>query len=164
MSRMLLIGLPGAGKSTLAARLGGPLVALDDIRREVSDGTPAGDYLARSMFLRACQAQESAVFEFNGAGSHRHAVRQALSMLKAPLRTVYLRVPVDIALARVAARVTRVPIPDYGVDPAVAFPEMRDVLEKDLAAGYWSSRPGSSAMVLDATQPIEAWLAALEGA
>ena len=163
MSRTLLIGLPGAGKSALAARLGGPFIALDDIRRERSDGTPAGDYLARSLFLRACQEQETAVFEFNAAGSHRHAVRRALSLLAAPLRTVLVRVPVDVALARVAARGTHVPIPDYGVDPAVAFPEMHHVLEKDLAEGYWSRLPGWSTLALDGTQPIDASLAALEG-
>jgi shikimate kinase len=161
MSRTLIVGLPGAGKSTLAARLGLPVVALDEVRREVSDGTPAGDYLARSHFLRACQEREEAVFEFNGAGAHRHAARLALSMREAPLRTVYLRVPIDVALARVAARGTRVPCPDYGVDPAAAFPAMRDVLEEDFAAGYWSSRPGWSALVLDGTLSLDASIAAL---
>ncbi|MGK4008504.1 AAA family ATPase [Sorangium sp. So ce1036] len=161
MSRVLLIGLPGAGKSTLAARLRLPIFALDEIRREVSDGTPAGDYLARSHFLRACQERDEAVFEFNGAGTHRHAVRLALSMLPMPLRTVYLRVPADVALARAAARGARVPRPDYGVDPFAAFQAMHDVLEEDLAAGYWSGRPGWSALALDGAQPLEALIAVL---
>lgn len=155
MSRTLIIGLPGAGKSTLAARLPGTLVSLDEIRQATSDGTPAGDYQARAIFLRACQDVPDGVFEFNGAGSHRHAVRLALSLLPAPLRTLYLRVPVAVARARVARRATVVPCPDYGVDPSLAFPRMVDILEADWRGGYWCDRPTSSAFVLDGDRPPE---------
>jgi hypothetical protein len=164
MSRILLIGIPGAGKSTLAARLNRPVIALDNIRVGVSDGTPAGDYLARSHFLRACQEQSNAVFEFNGAGSHRHPVRLALLLLNEPLLTVYVRVSVSVSIARTTLRGTTVPFPTYGVDPAQALPEMIEVLESDFANGFWSSKPGWTAVALDGTRPTDELLAAVEGA
>ena len=155
MSRTLLVGLPGAGKSTLAARLVGPVVALDDIRRATSDATPAGDYHARSLFFRECQERQQAVFEFNGAGSHRHAARLALSMVAVPLRIVYLRVPVDMARRRVAERGTHVPHPNYGVDAVTAFGQMAETLERDFAEGYWSARADWVAIALDGTLSID---------
>ncbi len=138
-------------------------MSLDELRHEASDGTPAGDYLARSRFLRECQTRADAVFDFNGGGGHRHSVRLALAMLAVPLRIVYLRVPIRVALARFVARGTSVPFPDYGVDLPSGFTSMAEVLEDDLAKGFWTRHEGWTAIALDGMRAPEDILAELKG-
>jgi hypothetical protein len=62
----------GAGKTTvakaLAAQRNWPYLAIDDCRRRVSDGTPAGEVAAWATFLRELMTSGPAVVEFSGSG------------------------------------------------------------------------------------------------
>ena len=157
--RILLVGLPGAGKTTvgavLAERLGLRVYRLDDLRRALADGTVAGDYLARSAFLRACGLSDAAVYEFSAAGYHRVAVRQAFREAGDALLTAWVDTPSAVRSARLAQRETSVPLPDWGIAPGAFDDAMTAKLRTDFERGWWQDGPGWQAMRLDGTDRPE---------
>lgn len=155
--RILLVGLPGAGKSTvgeeLSARLRIGVHRLDDYRRAIGDRTVAGDYLARAGFLRACTRPEPAVYEFSASGYHRVAVRQAFRELGAPLLTAWIDVPTETRRERLAQRGTSVPLPDWGIAPGAFDEQMEAKLRADFETGWWKEGPGWRSVRLDGRRP-----------
>ncbi|MDI7267219.1 MAG: hypothetical protein QME96_04430 [Myxococcota bacterium] len=165
--RVLLIGLPGGGKSTvaaaLAARHGLAHHSIDDFRRRYSDGTVAGDCLARSHLFRAFRAEARAVFEFSAAGKYRHDAASALRERPAPLLTAWLDTPRPIRERRLAARGGRVPCPvhAHGLSDAEIDEAGERVLREDFAQGFWSRDPGWEARRIDTSGSLDAALAEL---
>jgi adenylate kinase len=129
--RLVLLGAPGAGKGTqaarLAERLGVPHVASGELlRRAVEDGTPLGttasSYMDRGELVpddlvlhvvldRLGQADAERGFILDGFPRTR---AQAVSLDaelgaagRALERVVELRVPTDLLLARIATRASR---------------------------------------------------------
>ncbi|MES2644741.1 MAG: AAA family ATPase [Myxococcota bacterium] len=166
--KLLLVGLPGAGKTTvgdaLVARLGVPVHRLDTFRNALADGTVAGDYLARSAFLRACHAPNAAIYEFSAAGYHRVAVRQALREAGDTLLTVWIDTPGGVRAERLARRTSTVPLPDWGIAPGAFDDRMEAKLRADFDAGFWEIQPGWRGLRLDGTLPVETLVDTLVGA
>ena len=79
---ILCIGNLAAGKTEISSRLGSVLrqrlVAIDECRRELGDGTAAGEARAWSSFLSQIQMGEPMVAECSGGGPFTHLVRHAL--------------------------------------------------------------------------------------
>lgn len=158
-TRILLIGLAGAGKTTLGTvlseRLGLQVHGLDDLRRSLSDGTVAGEALARSAFVRSCGLPGPAVYEFSAAGSHRATVRQALGEAGCPLVTAWIDTPSAVRRARLAARPDTVPLPNWGDRQAGVEETMEATLRSDFEIGWWAELPGWRALRLDGTRPSQ---------
>jgi shikimate kinase len=130
---VVLVGLPGAGKSTVgplaAARLGRPFVDLDaelERRAGVSvaeqfarDGEPAfrAAEAALSAELAAAAPAAPAVLAPGGGWAANAPARAALAGAG---RTVYLRVPPAVAAARVAGERDRRPLLAGAADPLAA--------------------------------------------
>jgi predicted kinase len=169
--KILLIGLAGAGKSRLAAHLGARLGlavhALDEHRRALSDGSVAGDYLARAAFLRACAGRASALLEFGGCGAHRHAVHLALEESGARVHTIWIDTPDPVRAQHLARRTGGPPLPRWALPLGAADADLRTVLQRDAEAGLWLNLPGWTFQVLagdvDVEVQVEAVLAALGG-
>lgn len=165
--RILLIGLPGAGKSTLAEaltrRYALPRFEIDEFRRQYADGTVAGDYLARTHFLRACGKEPRAIFEFSAVGVYRFDTATALREYPAPLLTLWVDAPKDLREERLAQRGGRLPWPRHNPEATPEEIEARGhaVLRQDLAAGFWTKGPGWRAHRLDAGGPLAAATQAL---
>lgn len=158
--RVLLIGLPGVGKSTLAEALKDrfvlPHFAIDAYRVEYADGTVAGDYFARAHFLRACGTQSRGVFEFSAVGAHRFATANAFREQPGALLTVWVDAPHGLREERLAKRGGRVPWPRYRVDETREAMEEKayEVLRMDLASGFWAQEPGWQAHRLDTDRSL----------
>lgn len=161
LPRILLIGLSGTGKSTLAqrARLHSelPHFNIDAFRRQHGDGTVAGDYFARAHFLRACSTEPHGIFEFSGSGPHRFATRQAFRERPAPLLTVWLDVPHERRRERLATPREGVPWPDWKRVPSadVIDEEGRKTLEQDFLHHFWEGPANWRAERLAADGSIE---------
>lgn len=159
VTRILLVGLAGAGKTTvgalLAERLGLRVHRLDDLRRSIADGTIAGEYQARSAFLRTCGLPSPAIYEFSAAGYHRVAVRQAFRETQDALLTVWIDTPSSVRHERLARRGTSVPLPDWGIAPGAFDDAMTEKLRADFEGGWWEDGPGWRAMRLDGTSHPE---------
>lgn len=159
--RILLIGLPGAGKTTLAAflyqRFGLPLFAMDGFRRAHGDGTVAGDCQARAHFLRACGTEARAVFEFSAVGIYRFETATALSEHPAPLLTIWVDAADGAREERLTARGGRIPWPRDRADATREELEAkgREVLRRDFERGFWKREPRWHAHRLDTTRSLE---------
>lgn len=159
VTRVLLIGLAGAGKTTvgelLAAKLGLAIHRLDDFRRTFADGSVAGDYLARSAFLRACGEDTPSIYEFSAAGYHRVAVRQAFMETGDSLLTVWIDTPTRVRRERLSQRRSSVPLPDWGIQAGAFDEAMEAKLQGDFDSGWWLKGPGWRAIRLAGTRPAE---------
>ncbi len=153
--RVLLIGLPGAGKSTLShtlqKRFGLPHFEIDEFRRQHADGTIAGDCFARAYFLRACGTQPRGIFEFSAVGVYRYDTANALREYPAPLLTIWVDAPYALREERLARRGGRLPWPRYRLDVTQEEIEAKGhaVLQKDQECGFWTKGPGWQAHRLD---------------
>lgn len=104
--RVLVIGNMGSGKSTVATlvskRLGLRFFALDEFRTEHSDGSLAGEFLAKAEWFRQIQNHEECVLEFTGLGAGALLLKELL--IASGVLIVKLSCPVEECLRRVQAR------------------------------------------------------------
>lgn len=159
--RILLIGLPGAGKTTLAAflnqRFGLPLFAMDGFRCTYGDGTVAGDCQARAHFLRACGTETRAVFEFSAVGVYRFETATALAESPAPLLTIWVDAADAVREERLTKRGGRIPWPRYRTEATREELEAkgREVLRRDFERGFWKREPNWHAHRLDTARSLD---------
>lgn len=149
---ILCIGNLAAGKTEISSRLGSVLrqrlVAIDECRRELGDGTAAGEARAWSSFLSQIQMGEPMVAECSGGGPFTHLVRHALGAM--PYTVVFVRTPRDVCLDRIRVRGLNVPYPDFGV----AIEKVVDAVERDLDKQVVTTWNGPRIDV-DGTGPVE---------
>jgi hypothetical protein len=145
VTRVLLVGLPGAGKTTLsrrlAERLGLPVLRVDDHRRLIGDGTVASEYRARGGFLEACATTTDAIIETAGLGAHRVALRHALESVLGPVCIATVWCDEASRVERLLARRVGVPQPDWGLPPTWEADKQAARLRDDFASGFWCVRP-----------------------
>ncbi len=137
--KVLIIGNIGSGKSTimevLQEMLGFKTVQIDKLRIEYSDGSFAGEYLAWSKFLEACENSLDMVLEFSGAGVHRHAVKQALS--KSAFKVIFVSTSVNTCLKRVNAVQPLTPYPwKSNINETIIW--LDDELRKLINSNFWN--------------------------
>jgi hypothetical protein len=142
--RILLVGLPGAGKTTLsrrlAERLGLPVLRVDDHRRLVGDGMIGSEYRARAGFLDACATTPRAIIETAGLGTHRVGLRLALASLPTPVCVATVWCDEALRVERLLARRTGVPQPDWGLPPTWEADKQAARLREDHSTGFWRVR------------------------
>jgi hypothetical protein len=117
--KLLVLGNLASGKSGLARALGRetgwPVAGIDDARRGVGDGTPAGEARAWARFLAEAEEPRPAVLECTGGGPFVHLLRLALRRCTLPWGVVLVRTPAAECLHRARLRGLDVPYPDFGV-------------------------------------------------
>ena len=118
-AKLLVLGNIASGKSELARALGRetgwPVAGIDDARRRVGDGTPAGEARAWSDFLEVAEAPAPAVLECTGGGPFVHLLRLAFQCSTLPWGVVLVRTSAEECLRRARLRGFDVPYPDFGV-------------------------------------------------
>ncbi len=138
-----LLGLPGAGKSTVAAALGMDVVSRDAVRVELGAGVAEkerlfGEVLARVADLLAAGRDVAVDLPFS-AEAQRRALRDRAAEHGAGSLLVLLDVPADVARRRV------------GGAPHVA--EDRSPALVDAVAARFAPA-GPDVLRLDATRPV----------
>jgi adenylate kinase family enzyme len=152
---ILVIGNVGSGKSTiragLAKALGWKRAGIDDARRAHSDGTPAGEAAAWTVFLRSLQSGEPLVAEFSGSGHLASLV--SLAVKPRPFRVLFLNASNACCRARIAGRTDRPPYPDFGVSLESLVTELGERIVRELQEErYWRR---SETVLVDANAPQE---------
>ncbi len=147
------MGLPGAGKSTVAAALGMDVVSRDEVRVALGAGLEEKDRLFAAVLTRAgallAAGRDVAVDLPFSAEAQRHAVRDRAAALGAGVVLVLLDVPVDVAQRRVAG------VPHIAEDRS---PELVEAVAARFAA------VGSDVVRLDATRPVPELVSAIHAA
>ena len=113
--KILLIGTPGSGKTTVAQRLardtGFPYASIDDCRTRYGDGTVEGEEWAWEKFLAICRKPAPGILEFCGMGPHVEEVRDDLLCSTVPVSVIWLVLPLDTCIARASQRQKKIPYP-----------------------------------------------------
>jgi hypothetical protein len=117
--KLLVLGNIASGKSgvarSLARETGWPAAGIDDARRELGDGSAAGEARAWARFLAQAEERRPAVLECTGGGPFTHLLRLALRRSGLPWAVLLVRTPAGECLRRARLRGLDVPYPDFGV-------------------------------------------------
>src|SRR5665648_556650 len=132
--KILIIGTLGAGKTTFAEyiskRMGIPYIGIDDCRRQVGDGTFAGEYRAWTMFIDVCSTPAASILEFSGGGPHVCAVQDALVQSGMPVYVIWLDLALDICIQRAYSRTQEVPAPYVWGEISKSTPQIHREVER----------------------------------
>jgi DNA polymerase III delta prime subunit len=128
--KILLIGTPGSGKTTVAQRLaretGFPYASIDGCRIRYGDGTVEGEECAWEHFLAICRKPAPGILEFCGMGPHVEEVRDDLLCSTVPVSVIWLVLPLDTCIARASQRQKKIPSPYQWAPVAYSVPPIHE--------------------------------------
>lgn len=155
-AKVLVVGNIGAGKTTVASFLeritGWPRLAIDECRRQISDGSPAGELAAWGHFVREAQGGVPAILEFSGSGPNVYLVKRALAAAGSAVLVLWVKTPVEICISRLAGRAWTTPYPDFGVPMETVVRDLDQRLATELGAGtVWAE---SQVRTVDGAAPL----------
>lgn len=150
---LLIIGNISAGKTSIAEELikqrflnSNDYHSIDELRKDLSDGTFAGEFLAWSKMLAKIQEPPkdgNAVFEFSGTGKNAWFVREAIRLsktnAKANWRIIYCSCDSQILKERCKHKKYDVPLPYKftNLESSIAF--IGSELAERYNKNYWDS-------------------------
>lgn len=147
---LLIIGNIASGKTTLSEKivekLGGKHTSIDNLRREFSDGTFAGEFKAWGEMLDRIQHPDphGEIFEFSGTGKNawftREAIKYSQEKHNAEWLVVYCLCDKAELVNRCEGRTYDVPIPYNFGSPVSSIAFMSEDLRKKHGTGYWNSQ------------------------
>jgi hypothetical protein len=142
--KILLIGTPGSGKTTLAEYLakdtGFSYGSIDECRIRYGDGTLPGEDRAWDHFLKDCSRPAPQILEFSGMGPHAGEVLSNLVASAMPVSVIWLVLPLETCISRALQRQKTIPFP-YPLAPiGYAVPAIHHAIE-DTWKNLWSNQP-----------------------
>ena len=142
--KIMIIGTLGAGKTMFAEytskKMEIPFTGIDDCRRQLGDGTFAGEYRAWARFIEICSAPEASILEFSGGGPHVYAVRSALVQSGMPIYVIWLNPALDICIQRASNRIQDVPAPYIWGNISTSTPQIHRGVGRAWM-NEWTMRP-----------------------
>ncbi len=114
--KILVFGNVGSGKSYLINELSALLpdfevLAIDDFRRKIGDGSMEKEIEAKEAFIAAIQPDKNQIIEAMGFGETGFLIASELKYSDEKKLIILLTTPLDICLKRIKNRVWNVPYP-----------------------------------------------------
>ena len=139
--KILIIGNITSGKTTLGKKLEEMLeyefVRIDSIREEHLDGTVSGEYLCLHNFIKKMEQKNNAMFEFTGAGCHKHAIKRVLEQYPGKKLIVLCRTSnIQIIEARIEKKTYSYEHP-FGIDIRQHIYKVEEELKDDIKNEFW---------------------------
>jgi len=147
---ILIVGNLSSGKTSIANKLKEKrntfeYVSIDDLRREKSDGTYAGEFFAWSYLLNAVQhpSDDGTIIEFSGTGKNswfvRESIRYSMEKYNAKWIVVYCLCEESILIERNKNRKNDVPFPYKFENIISGIKFISSELSKRYSSNYWLS-------------------------
>lgn len=147
---LLILGNIASGKTTiskgLVEKIGGKHTSIDELRRELSDGTYAGEFKAWAEMLERIQHPNpnGEIFEFSGTGKNawfvRECIKNSTEKHNAEWLTIYCLCDRSVLLERCDGRTYDIPIPYNFSSIESSLDFMGRDLEKKFGTNYWNSK------------------------
>jgi shikimate kinase len=150
---LLIIGNIASGKTSIAEEFinqeyldSNYYSSIDEWRKDLSDGTFAGEFMAWSRMLEAIQnasKDRNAVYEFSGTGKNAWFVREAIKLSKsqngANWRVIYCSCDSQVLKERCKGRKYDVPLPYKfsNIESSISF--IGSELAERYNKNYWES-------------------------
>ena len=115
--KILLLGNIGSGKTTISKKIAEQnpnweYIAIDDFRKELSDGTIKGDAKAKSIFVKNISHDNHCqIIECTGLGRLGSSVFRRLQKYEGELLVLVLNVSLEMCIARIKDRIWDIPFP-----------------------------------------------------
>jgi len=148
---LLIIGNIASGKTTLSKTICQiadnfsleNCFSIDNLRKEYSDGTYSGEFLAWSKMLEYMQypTKENTIFEFSGTGKNtwfvKQTIEQTFDKYKTQWRVIYCSCDREVLLDRNKNRTYDVPMPYKFGEPADTISFMSKELNNKYKYNFW---------------------------
>lgn len=169
LAKVLVLGNIASGKSTFANALGAALgwtrFGIDEARRTLGDGSPAGEARAWAAFLERAEHGTGVILECAGAGPFVGLLRLALQRSGHAWTVLWVDTPLEECLARVDVRgVGATPYPSFGEPLRQVMPRVAQGLAQALEM-FWppalcriDGTARTEVEVARATEAVSTWL------
>lgn len=141
--KVLIFGNLASGKSYLANNIiqaipSIELLAIDDFRRKIGDGTMEKEIQAKQAFLDSIKPNKFQLIEATGLGDTGEAIANILKNNEELKLIIILKTPIEVCLDRLSKRVWDIP---YPAQPQQAFPlasEINKLLNENMIQRLWA--------------------------
>ena len=152
--KILLFGNIGSGKTTISKAITNKLdhweyLAIDDFRRELSDGSLIGDSKAKSIFVKRISHDDSfQLIECTGLGRLGSSVYRRLQKYEGAVIVVILNVSLEDCLERIKERKWDIPFPENIVRGDTLVKKLDKLYRSNFLFERWALRKNTTFLQL----------------
>ena len=140
IENIIVIGNICSGKTVFIDRINNHfnfnVVSIDGLRVNYGDGSFSKEYFCWTKLLESIEKESGTIIEITGAGTHKYAIKQAITLTNKNWLVIYLQCPLPEIKKRIKSKNFDTPYP-WNVLPEKIVDKIQIELEEDFQNKFW---------------------------